>query len=132
MFRDLFRMFRAAASALVGVALGLALPTTSSAMSSTKAIFFSSGIQQRLEVAIRTDDAPSIDQLLAAGAQVNARGLHDVTPLMIAVDAQSPRAVAALLRAGANPNLKAADRAGAVHLAVQSRWPSRMATTSSR
>jgi len=121
MFRDLFRMFRAAASALVGVALGLALPTTSSAMPSTKAIFFSSGIQQRLEVAIRTDDTSSIDQLLAAGAQVNARGLHDVTPLMIAVDAQAARAVAALLRAGANPNLKAADRAGAVHLAVQSR-----------
>ena len=125
MFRNLFRMFRNAASALVGVALGLALPTTSSAMPSTKATFFSSGIQQRLEVAIRTDDTPSIDQLLAAGAQVNARGLHDVTPLMIAVDAQSPRAVAALLRAGANPNLKAADGAGAVHLAVQSRRPNR-------
>ncbi|MFL6676702.1 MAG: ankyrin repeat domain-containing protein [Burkholderiaceae bacterium] len=121
MFRNLFRMIRAAASALMGVAVGLALPSTPSPMPSTKAIFFSSGIQQRLEVAIRTDDASSIDQLLAAGAQVNARGLHDVTPLMIAVDAQSPHAVATLLRAGANPNLKAADRAGAVHLAVQSR-----------
>ena len=62
----------------------------------------------------------AINQLLSAGAQVNARGLHDVTPLMVAVDAQTPRAVAALLRAGANPNLKAADYAGAVHLAVES------------
>jgi len=121
MFRDLLRMFRTAASALVGLALGLALPSTSSAMPSTKALFFTSGIQQRLEVAIRSDDASSIDHLLAAGAQVNARGLQDVTPLMIAVDSQSPYAVSALLRAGANPNLKAADRAGAVHLAVQSR-----------
>ena len=121
MVRNLFRMLRTAASALVGVALGLTLPTTSNAMPSNKATFFSSGIQQRLEVAIRTDDVSSIDQLLAAGAQVNARGLHDVTPLMIAVDAQAPRAVAALLRAGANPNLKAADGAGAVHLAIQSR-----------
>jgi len=89
-------------------------------MPSTKAVFFSSGIQQRLELAIRSDDSASVDQLLSAGAEVNARGLHDVTPLMIAVDAQVPRAVAALLRAGANPNLKAADRAGAVHLAVES------------
>ena len=38
---------------------------------------------------------------------------------MVAVDAQSPRAVATLLRAGASPNLKAADGAGAVHLAVE-------------
>jgi len=120
MFRTLFRTLRALASALVGLAVGVVLPTPSFAMPSTKAIFFSSGIQQRLEVAIRSDDASSIDQLLSAGAQVDARGLHDVTPLMIAVDAQCPRAVAALLGAGANPNLKAADRAGAVHLAVES------------
>jgi hypothetical protein len=120
MFCNLFRTLRAVASAFVGLAVGVVLPTPSFAMPSTKAIFFSSGIQQRLEVAIRSDDAPSIDQLLSAGAQVDARGLHDVTPLMIAVDAQCPRAVATLLGAGANPNLKAADRAGAVHLAVES------------
>ena len=90
-------------------------------MRSTKAIFFlSGGLQQRLEVAIRSDDTLGISQLLAAGAQANARGLHEVTPLMIAVDAQSPHAVAALLRAGGDPNLKAADGAGAVHLAVES------------
>lgn len=107
------------ATALAGAAIALAAPSPSFAMPSTKAIFFSSGIQQRLEVAIRADDPVSIDQLVSAGAQVNARGLHDATPLMVAVDSQTPRAVAALLRAGANPNLKAADRAGAVHLAVE-------------
>jgi len=121
MFRTLLRALRCLSSALAGVALGILLPASSPAMPSTKAIFFSTGIQHRLEIAIRSDDASTIDQLLAAGAQVNARGLHDVTPLMIAVDAQCPRAVAALLRAGANPNLKAADRASAVHLAVESR-----------
>jgi hypothetical protein len=88
-------------------------------MASTKAIFFSSGVQQRLEVAIRSNDATTIDQLLSSGAQVNARGLHDVTPLMIAVDTQTAEAVAALLRDGANPNLSAVDGAGAVHLAVE-------------
>ncbi|MEP6503516.1 MAG: hypothetical protein ABJD97_09310 [Betaproteobacteria bacterium] len=92
----------------------------SNAMPPTKAIFFPSGIQQRLEIAIRSDNAMEVDQLLSAGVYVDARGLHDVTPLMIAVDAQCPRAVAALLRAGANPNLKAADGAGPVHLAVES------------
>lgn len=90
------------------------------AMPSTKAIFFSSGAQQQLELAIRADDAAAVDRLIASGAQANARGLHDVTPLMIGVDAQSPHAVAALLRVGADPNMKAADRAGPVHLAVES------------
>jgi hypothetical protein len=98
----------------------LANSTPSATMPPTKAIFFKSGIQERLEVAIRSDDAASIEQLLSTGAQVSARGVHEVTPLMVAVDAQAPRAVATLLRAGANPNLKAADGAGAVHLAVES------------
>ena len=89
-------------------------------MASTKAIFFSSGIQQRLEVAIRSNDATAIGLLASEGAQVNARGLHGVTPLMIAVDTQAAQAVPALLRVGANPNLKAADGAGPVHLAVES------------
>ena len=93
--------------------------TPTHAMPSTKAVFFTSGIQQRLESAIRTDDPAAIADLLSGGAQANARGLRDVTPLMIAVDAQSPRAVAALLNARANPNLKAVDGAGAVHLAVE-------------
>jgi hypothetical protein len=88
-------------------------------MASTKALFFSSGIQRRLEVAIRSNDATAIGLLVSEGAQVDARGLHGATPLMIAVDTQTAQAVAALLRAGANPNLKAADGAGAVHLAVE-------------
>ena len=103
------------------VANCLANPAGPTSMASTKALFFSSGIQQRLEVAIRSNDPTAIDQLLSAGAKIDARGLHDATPLMVAVDAQAPQAVAALLRAGANPNLKAVDGAGAVHLAVENR-----------
>ena len=120
MLRTLIQRLWIQMTAVVGAVIAIAMPTPTSAMPSTKAIFFSSGIQQRLEVAIRSDDSALIDQLLSAGALVNARGLHDVTPLMVAVDAQSPRAVGVLLRAGANPNLKAADGAGAVHLAVES------------
>ncbi len=97
----------------------LANPTAQNPMASIKAIFFKSGIQQRLEIAIRNNDAATIAQLLASGAQVDARGLADATPLMVAVDAQAPAAVAALIRARANPNLKASDGANAVHLAVE-------------
>lgn len=100
--------------------LALLYPTSSFAMSSIKALFFHSGIQERLEVAIRSNDAREVERLLSDGAKINARGVHDVTPLMIAVDAQSAQAVAALLRAGANPNMRAADRAGPVYLAVES------------
>jgi ankyrin repeat protein len=110
----------ALATTIATAAFALASPLSSNAMPTIKPLFFPSGIQKQLEVAVRSNDPMGVDQLLSTGAQVNARGLHGVTPLMIAVDAQTPRAVAALLRAGANPNLKAADGAGAVHLAVES------------
>ena len=84
-----------------------------------KAIFFSSGADQRLEIAIRADDGARVARLVAAGAQVNARGRRDVTPLMIAVDVQAPHAVAALLQAGALANARASDGASPVHLAVE-------------
>lgn len=119
MFHSLTRALCVLAATLACAAGALANSTSQTSMASTKAIFFSSGIQQRLEIAIRTNDAAAIAQLLSAGAQANARGKHDVTPLMIAVDAQVPDAVAALLRAGADANPKASDGAGAVHLAVE-------------
>jgi hypothetical protein len=77
------------------------------------------GAQAALERAIDADDAAAIGVALAAGAHVDARGPHDVTPLMAAVDRQKPRAVDALLHAGADTKLVAADGAGAVSLAVE-------------
>jgi ankyrin repeat protein len=82
--------------------------------------FFSAGAQAALEVAIRADDARGIARALVDGAGVNAAGKFNVTPLMIAVDAQSPRAVNALLKAGALPNAIAHDGNGPVSLAVKS------------
>ena len=105
--------------ALAGFPVNAACSAAAHPMPSTKALFFTSGIQERLESAIRADDADAIHRLLSAGAQVNARGKRDATPLMIAVDCQAPNAVAALLGASANPNLKAIDGASAVHLAVE-------------
>ncbi len=75
--------------------------------------------QEALEAAILADDRSGIAQALAAGSQVNARDRNQVTPLMLAVDRLRQQAVAELLARGADPNLKAADGASAVSLAVE-------------
>jgi hypothetical protein len=82
--------------------------------------FFIAGQQATLEVAIRANDRGGVARTLASGADPNARGKLDITPLMIAVDAQCPDAVNELLKAGAAPNSLAIDRNGPVTLAVQS------------
>lgn len=82
--------------------------------------FFAAGPQAALEIAIRADDVARINAALNHGANVNARGRFDITPLMVAVDAQCLRAVQALLKAGALPNAVAQDGNGAVSLAVRS------------
>lgn len=75
--------------------------------------------EAKLEAAIKADDVAAISLALALGANINARGIHNITPLMLAVDRLKRRAVAELLARGANPNLKADDGAGAVSLAVE-------------
>ena len=82
--------------------------------------FFSSGPEVALEIAIRAKDGAGLSRALAGGASVNAKGRFEITPLMIAVDVQNLAAVEALLKAGALPNAKAADRNGPVSLAVKS------------
>ena len=77
------------------------------------------GEDTSLESAILADNQSAIAQALAKGAKVNARGIHDITPLMLAVDRQKRQAVFELLAHGADPNLKAADSNGAVSLAVE-------------
>ena len=72
-----------------------------------------------LEAAIKADDRAGIAQAIAAGVNVNTRGWHNVTPLMLAVDIRKQQAAAELLSRGADPNLKADDGAGAVSLAVE-------------
>ena len=88
-------------------------------MSTNRAVFFTSGAGAALEEAIRANDPSAIARALAGGAVVNAVSKQGVSPLMIAVDAQKLSAVRALLQAGANPNLKAADGRSAVSLAVE-------------
>jgi len=82
--------------------------------------FFASGPQAALEIAIRADDVAGIRDALQQGASVNAAGKFNITPLMVAVDAQRPQAVQALLKAGALPNALAQDGNGPVSLAIKS------------
>jgi ankyrin repeat protein len=89
-------------------------------MTSASNVFFPSGLQASLEQAIRANDVVAIKRSIAAGAQVNARGKNQATPLMIAVDVQVPDAVEALLELGADPNAKAIDGNSPVSLATES------------
>ena len=95
------------------------LHTTADAMTPTNQ-FFASGAQAALEIAIRSDDAEGMAAAFARGASANATGKFNITPLMVAFDSQSPRAVRTLLEAGALPNALAQDGNGPVSLAVKS------------
>ena len=58
-----------------------------------------------LHVIARRKDLGAVEQLIAAGARVNAVGDMGETPLHVAVSVESPEIVRALLSAGANPNV---------------------------
>lgn len=75
--------------------------------------------QEALEMAMLAGDRTGIAPALAAGSQVNARDRNQVTPLMLAVDRLRQQAVAELPARGADPNLKAADGASEVSLAIE-------------
>jgi hypothetical protein len=113
-----FQTRRIVVAALLCMASSLTCSTPADMTPSNK--FFPSGPQAELEAAIRADNPHAIAQALADGAGVNAAGRFNITPLMIAVDAQCPNAVEALLKAGALPNATAQDRNGPVSLAVKS------------
>lgn len=116
---DTFRLTRCRAQALFVAMFVVLFQPVALAMTPSN-LFFSSGPQAALEIAIRADDGLGIARAVAQGASVNARGKFDITPLMVAVDAQSLGAVQALLLAGALPNAVAHDGNGPVSLAVRS------------
>jgi ankyrin repeat protein len=107
------------AAALLSAVACLLINSRANAMTPTHQ-FFASGPQAALEIAIRADDVAGMGDALRQGASVNATGKFKVTPLMVAVDAQRPRAVQVLLKAGALPNAMAQDGNGPVSLAVKS------------
>lgn len=117
-----FRYLLAAAACggLGSMACPAASLPESIAAASSSPVFFASGPQAALEEAVRAEDLAAIARALADGAAVDATGQRGVTPLMIAVGAQKLQSVRALLRAGADPDVRAADGNSAVSLATES------------
>jgi uncharacterized protein len=76
------------------------------------------GPNQALETAIAANDPSAARAALAAGAQVNARGKYNVTPLIYAVGIKANRVVEVLLGQGADPNQKDQENDSAVSLAI--------------
>ncbi len=78
-----------------------------------------SGLDAALEAAVQANDRSAVAAVLRSGADANARGRQDVTPLMVAVDQGKLAAVTELLAHKAKPNTKAIDGASPVSLAVE-------------
>jgi ankyrin repeat protein len=104
--------------AAVAAALLLAFQLSASQGATMSGPYFS-GPDAALEAAIRANDRAAVAAALRSGANVNARGKQNVTPLMVAVDLGKLAAVTELLAHMANPNDKAIDGASPVSLAVE-------------
>jgi uncharacterized protein len=76
------------------------------------------GADATLERAIEADDAQAVDAAIAKGANPNARGTHNVTPLAFAIGTFRKNAAQALIRHRADPNAKDAEGDNAVTLAA--------------
>ena len=63
-------------------------------------------------------DVKEVNRLIAAGADVNAIGKHDITPLWWALWARNITGFQALLDKGANPNAKRSERYSIMYLAA--------------
>ncbi len=98
-------------------ALLVLICTCSLATSKSQPMQFT-GSDAMLQNAIDADDAEATKAALAAGAHVDARGAHGVTPLEYAVGTFRRQAATALIHAHANPNLKDDEGDGAVSMAV--------------
>jgi uncharacterized protein len=66
--------------------------------------YFTDPKVQQLVQAAQSGDESTINELVAAGVDVNAQGTGNTTPLIWAIKAHSYRGVEALLANGANPN----------------------------
>jgi ankyrin repeat protein len=83
--------------------------------------YFTDAVDLGLAVAVADGDAGLIADLVASGADPEARGTEDITMLQWAVHARSLDGLTALLDAGADPDLTGYRGEAALHRAAQNR-----------
>lgn len=117
-------------SVLVGVALGLALAVTQSGGcaevsvggKTAKDVFTDPKVLALVEAACK-GDTTRVEQLVKQGANVNATGYREVTPLVWAMECHSKAGVKKLLELGADPNFKMEGDLSATWMAAGSNDP---------
>lgn len=117
-------------SVLAGMALGLALAVTQSGGcaevsvggKTAKDVFTDPQVLALVEAACKGDTA-HMEQSVKQGANVNATGYREVTPLVWAMECHSKAGVRKLLELGANPNFKMEGDLSATWMAAGSNDP---------
>ena len=97
---------------------GFALMTSAPAMAQIAPAAAEVAAYSGLHAAAHRGDITKIEQLIAGGADVNARDPYGRTPLHVATHARKPDAVRALAKGGANLNLLERDRYDGVTIAA--------------
>lgn len=67
----------------------------------------------------QSDSSDTVEQLLLAGADIEAKTLYKCTPLRLAIGDGQKACVARLLESGANPDVKNPNNEAALHIAVR-------------
>lgn len=97
---------------------GFLFLSTHRGLDMTQESFFSRPTMQLLDSLARSDQA-GVSAALNSGANINEVGLKGITPLIYSVIKLNQSAVAALLRLGANPNLRQEDGYNALTAAYE-------------
>lgn len=102
----------------LAAALTAALISTAPAMAQVPPTAVETAAYQGLHAAAARGDLPTLQKLLAARAEVNARDAYGRTPLQVATYARQAEVIRALAQAGADLNLLENDRYDAVTIAA--------------
>lgn len=102
----------------LAAALTAALISTAPAMAQVPPTAVETAAYQGVHAAAARGDLPTLQKLIAARAEVNARDAYGRTPLQVATYARQAEVIRALAQAGADLNLLENDRYDAVTIAA--------------